>query len=487
MKAAHRKTEPTLRVDDATIVTPAGRVLFQHLDLETSGEHVAIVGRNGIGKSTLLEVLAGRVEHDRVTRTGSVGFVPQVVYGAARSHGEERRARLAAAIDAEPDFLLLDEPTDDLDEGAVAWLCAALRARKKNVIVASHDRRILEEFRYFVTIRERGCSLFTGTFDELLARLDDDWMAEQESYARALRRLADREEDMVAVANRKARKKRSGRCAELDRGTPRIRLNRKGSEAQVSHGKHAQMREARLGALREWTRSARGAMTARLGLDLEPARLPPFDGRPIVSLESVGMRAKDRALFEALDLHVGRDRIAVRGPNGAGKTTLLGLVTGEARPETGRAVVDRTRLGAIAQEGTNWMLETSLVEELGTNDPSLTTESIAGLVVAAKLPLGLAHRAMKSLSPGERVRAALLCLLSRRPVPELLVLDEPTFGLDLLGRNAIVAALSAWPGGLVVASHDRGFLYEVGVERTIVLGETSQLAGPHTSQYFSFA
>ena len=84
--------------------------------------------------------------------------------------------------------------------------------------------------------------------------------------------------------------------------------------------------------------------------------------------------------------------------------------------------------------------------------------SCRSLLVAHKFPLGLAERPLRSLSPGERTRAALICLFQRSPAVELLVLDEPTFSLDLVGQRALTNALKAWPGGLLVASHDRAFL-----------------------------
>lgn len=92
------------------------------------------------------------------------------------------------------------------------------------------------------------------------------------------------------------------------------------------------------------------------------------------------------------------------------------------------------------------------------------------MLVAHKFPLALGQRPLRSLSAGERARAALICLFARLPAPELLILDEPTFSLDLLGQRALTQALRAWPGTLVVASHDREFLSQINVDRTIALG-----------------
>jgi ATPase subunit of ABC transporter with duplicated ATPase domains len=104
----------------------------------------------------------------------------------------------------------------------------------------------------------------------------------------------------------------------------------------------------------------------------------------------------------------------------------------------------------------------------------MNPEDSAKLLLAHRFPLALSERSLRSLSPGERARAALICLFSRSPAVELLILDEPTFSLDLVGVQALTNALKLWPGGLVVASHDRRFLEEVGVDRTIQLGATSE-------------
>jgi ATPase subunit of ABC transporter with duplicated ATPase domains len=478
-------TREIVRATDATILTPSGRVLFDGLRLSLSNEHVALVGRNGIGKSTLLRVLSGDEPHERITLSGTAFSVPQTLEARAAdaramSHGELRRRHLEEARRSGADVLFLDEPTDDLDDAAVEWLRSWLRAYAGGVVAVSHDRRLLSDFRHFFVARESGCTLFSGTLDALLVALEHEGYEREQSYARSLRRLADEEEHTDLVARRKARKKQYGRCRELDRATPRSRLNQKRDYAQVSHGKHAQIRAARIEAMREWSRAARRALDGRLALDLPKPVLPPDDGSPIVVLDGVGATAGGRALFDRLDLRVAYERIAVVGPNGAGKTTLLRIARGDVPPLTGRARTDLARVGAIAQGATDWMLDATLRAELehaaSYADDRVGERSldvVARILVAHKFPLALADRPLRSLSPGERVRAALICLFARAPSPALLVLDEPTFGLDLLGQRALARALRAWPGGLLVASHDRDFLSDVGFDRSIELGATS--------------
>src|SRR5262249_2797320 len=120
----------------------------------------------------------------------------------------------------------------------------------------------------------------------------------------------------------------------------------------------------------------------------------------------------------------------------------------------------------IAQGATDYMLGASLLAHLATT----TLDGAVELLGAHKFPLALAERPLASLSPGERTRAALITLFRRSPVPDVLVLDEPTYSLDLGGQRALTRALAASRGGLVVASHDRGFLEAIGVDRWIEIG-----------------
>jgi ATPase subunit of ABC transporter with duplicated ATPase domains len=466
-----------IELSDVTIVTPLGRPLFDGLRLLLGRERVALVGRNGVGKSTLLAVLAGEEEPQagRARARGKVCYVPQAVArlpdpirALPLSHGERRRLALLDASRSGADVLLLDEPTEDLDDDAVAWLSGWLRAWPGALVVASHDRRLLAGFTCFFVASESGCRLFEGMLDALTADLTREQTEAEERYAQNLRLLVAKEEHTLHVTRRRARKKRYGRCSELDRATPRVRLNEKRSRAQVYQGRFAKIREERLAAVREWSRSTRRALGVHLALDLPVPALPP-PGADVIALCSVSARAGDRVLFASLDLRVRRERVGVVGPNGSGKTTLLQIALGRGAPTGGSVSCDPARIGSVAQGGSDWMLDETLRERLRFEDPSLTPDGVAELLVAHRFPLALGDRPLRTLSPGERARAALLCLFQRAPPVEVLVLDEPTYSLDLVGQRAMTEALRAWPGGLVVASHDRAFLAAIGADATLEL------------------
>jgi ATPase subunit of ABC transporter with duplicated ATPase domains len=505
-------TAALLEVRGLDLDTLEGRPLFRGLRLTLADEQVAVVGRNGVGKSTLLSLLAGVQAHDRVVRRGRSVLVPQelddptvaaALHRVARlieqrelaaawqeeaaraglrpmdslardgaSRGELRKLCLLTAFLEAPDLLLLDEPTEDLDEAGLDWLEDRVRSWRGGLVVVSHDPRLLGCFEHFFVVSESGCRHVPGSFTELQAELGRAHTDQQAQYLRNLQVLADKEAHDITIRRRRARKKAVGRVHELDRCTPKIRLNRKRANAQVSQGRVAGIREQRLHAARSWAKETRRALEVQLPLEVVVPEPPAEVCRDVIVLDKLSLEVGGRRLFDGLDLQIGRDRVALIGPNGAGKTSLLRAALGELQPSAGRARSRRDRIGAIAQGATDWMLPDSLLSKLSELSDATSPEALARILLAHRFPLALAERPLASLSPGERVRAALICLFQRRPVVDLLVLDEPTFSLDLVGTAALTEALRAWRGGLVVASHDRGFLEAIGVERWVELGGT---------------
>jgi ATPase subunit of ABC transporter with duplicated ATPase domains len=249
----------------------------------------------------------------------------------------------------------------------------------------------------------------------------------------------------------------------------RIMLNDKRSYKQESQGKRAVLQKTRIGAAREAARASRRALPVVLPLDMALPHLPEASPVPLISCQAVTAMAGERALFRGLSLELGRDRVAVGGPNGSGKTTLLAMALGLRPPVAGRTRCDSRRVGYIAQNADNWRLDESLLDLVASQLATGSAEMVAQVLRVHRFPLALADRPLATLSPGERVRAALISLTRRAPPPELLVLDEPTQHLDFLGLAPLEAILAAWPGGLLVVSHDAEFLAAIGVTRTIAL------------------
>jgi len=452
---------------------PGGRALVRGLGLHLGHERVALVGRNGVGKSSLLAVLAGRdtPRAGTVVRRGRLEFVPQDLTGApGSSPGERRRQALLRALESEPEILLLDEPTRDLDAGGVDWLEARLAAHSGALLCVTHERRLLRGFRLFFVLSETGGRAFQGSFDELvaeLARLDQE---RRRDYAESLTRLIREERHTASVCRRRERKKNVGRVRELRRCPSRIRLNGKRSYKQVSQATRALLQASRLAELRESTKAFRRVLTVALPLEIELPLLRSADGRALARLSGVSAGPVGRPCFTGLDLELSRDRLALVGPSGSGKSTLLDVLAGARRPSQGRAWQDPARVGYVAQNAANFRTRDNLVDRLVGGQGPLALERTVALLQAHGFPLALAERPLASLSPGERVRAALICVFARSPAVELLLLDEPTDDLDLGSVLDLTRLLRGFRGGLVVASHDAEFLVGIGVTRWLELG-----------------
>ncbi len=502
-----------LEVRNLCVETPGGRPLLRDLNLDLGRDRVAVLGRNGVGKSTLLELLAGlplphrglvrpwvepllvhqdprRIDAIAVARSwkdraatdpslarawaresAEAGLPPLALLAEAEglSLGEMRKLHLIAAKLARPSLLLLDEPTRDLDEAGTAWLRRWVAQWSEGLMVVSHDRRLLRTFEHFFIVAESGCRHVPGSLSDVERLFEREDAERQRQYVKNLNVLEQAERHHDTVCRRRRRKKNVGRLHELRRRTSRARLNEKRSYAQESQARQAKIRMARISASRGWAKATRRALTVTLPFEGLVPTLPADDGRALVELSDAGVTLGDHWAFEGVTTRIGRDRVAIVGPNGAGKTTLLQVMLEHHAPTTGTARARTERIGSIAQGATDWMGEDSLLGRLATSSEQPTLETIAQRLVAHRFPLALAERPLRSLSPGERVRAALICLYHRTPSVELLVLDEPTRSLDFLGASALRTALAAWPGGLLVVSHDEDFLESIGIERRIVL------------------
>jgi ATP-binding cassette subfamily F protein uup len=468
-------TGPNLVNLEAVRLAYGTRTLLDDVSLGlAAGERVGVVGRNGGGKTTLLEVLARRRTPDggRVTHAGGlrVGFLAQqdsldptvtvrfAVVGDRPEHawrsdprtrgladallsgldldslvgplsgGERRRVALANLLVDDPDLLLLDEPTNHLDVEGVDWLANHLAGRRGAVVAVTHDRWFLD------AVCQRTWEVADG-----------DVHAYDGGYAAYVLAKAERSRLAQGVEERRQNMLRK-ELAWLRRGPP-ARTSKPQFRIDAANALIADEPPPRDSV--ELTRFA----GARLG-------------RSVYDLEDVELAFGDRVLLRDVTWRPGPgDRLGVVGVNGAGKTTLLRLLAGLQQPDAG--VV---RVGATVQAAYLSQEVTELPPELRALEAVEQVRSVIDLGKGREITaLQLTERfgftgerlwtRVGELSGGERRRLQLLRLLMGGP--NVLLLDEPTNDLDVETLNALEDLLDGWPGTLVVVSHDRYFLERV--------------------------
>lgn len=448
-------------------MTRPGRPLFKDLSITiNSGDRIAIVGLNGTGKSTLLNVLTGRAEPEsgvvrrgRDVRIGYLDQRPQLPPGTVRaavgdgweaaavidklgmtpfadkpvdqlSGGQAKRTALARLLVEESDLLVLDEPTNHLDVGAIAWLEERLAQHRGGLLLVTHDRHVLDRVTTRILELDRG----TGFVHE-------------GGYASYLEGKALREEHAAAA---EATRKNLARTelAWLRRGAPaRTRKPRARIEAATK------LIEGR-------------AQAAARSEDIELHMGTPRLGDKVIELAGVGHSFGEAPLFTGLDFQLDpRERLGIVGPNGTGKSTLLDIIARRRQPSQGSVEYGTTvKLGYYDQVGATLDPSQRVREAVaGSREPDWT-DSV--LLERFWFDKDAQWAEIGTLSGGERRRLQLLLVLAQKP--NVLLLDEPTNDLDLDTLRVLEDFLEDWPGALVVVSHDRAFM-ERTIEDALVL------------------
>jgi ATP-binding cassette subfamily F protein uup len=452
-------------------------------------ERVALIGRNGMGKSTLLKVLSGDVSLDAGVvwrqRALRVALLEQdiplrahrsVVDVVAEGHtqhqeqdeawlgehqvdlilsrlkltadalvdtlsgGWRRRVLLARALVGAPDLLLLDEPTNHLDIDAIQWLEGFLASYEGAVMFVTHDRAFLQRLATRIIELDRGTlSSWPGSYATHLERKDAAIANEQVAAAKFDKKLA-REEVWVRRGIKARRTRNEGRVKAL-----------------------------------EAMRDERAARREQMGIVRFEAEQADRSGKLVFEAKGMSKSFADTPIVRDFSTRVVRgDRIGLIGPNGIGKTTLLRILLAELAPDLGEVRHGvNVQIAYYDQQREQLDPDRSVFETVGDGSDTITANGVTRHVHAYLDDfLFSKERALspvRALSGGERNRL-LLARLFTRPA-NVLVLDEPTNDLDLETLELLEQQLVGWPGTLLLVSHDRAFLDNVVTSTFVFEGD----------------
>lgn len=517
-----------LTLQNVALATPDGKPLLHDLNVSFNAESTGLVGANGSGKTTLLKVLAGQIEPSsgNVTRSGSIGSLeqnwPDVSLSIARalgiecdlqilerieqgtalpndfddadwnlplkvseamlragldgmpvetaladlSGGQRTRVGVARLVLETPDVLLLDEPTNNLDTEGRALIAQLIANWRGGVIVASHDRDLLERMDQILELSPTQCVLHGGGWHAFAQAREDRLVRQAEAAERARRELAHTKRAIQVQHEKKVRRDKAGKAKRTKGDQPKILL-----DAMAQRAEKTGARDRHLAKRLEDAASQAKEATASL---IAPAATLRIEAQTIrghgvaLQLEGVTFKRERFCLGPISLIQAAGERIGVLGTNGAGKSTLLDVVTGKLQPTTG--TVQRPARIALLDQGVSALEpHETVLEALRRHHADLSEEDAHATLARFAFRNVAANKKVQTLSGGEKLRAGLAVTFGGSEPPHLLVLDEPTNHLDIESVEVLEAALIDYRGAILATSHDAAFLKAINLQRTLTV------------------
>lgn len=419
------------------------------------------------------------------------------------SGGEATLVSLAGVRLTDAEVVLLDEPSNDLDDEGRQSVVEYVATWPATVIFASHDRDLLRLAQTTLEVRCGHARVYPGPFDELQEQIRAEQLAAEQALAIGRKELAAQRRQRQATETALARRARRGRAVANSGSIPRILANKRKSAAEATAGRERAAAARRVERAEAVVADREVALREDVVINLRPLD-PDLPSSKRVWSVTDGQRSVAVC---------GPRRVALTGPNGIGKTRLIetlmvGKSSSQPSPDAGphssstaacrcqglsrpsadhlsarhrwqapdgpdgariRGWIHTRRVGYLPQRVTDTGFEGSALDHVLATRPEANPDRARAQLARVGIRGDLALRPWSALSGGERFRVAMAGLLAAEPMHELLVLDEPTNHLDADSVQHLVAGLREFRGALLVVSHDRAFLDDVGIDMWMAL------------------
>jgi ATPase subunit of ABC transporter with duplicated ATPase domains len=527
-----------LILQDVTYIHPNRDLLFADINLIINKqEKIALIGNNGVGKSTLLKILAGSLHPTNgLVKAGSKPYYMPQIFGQYNNYsiaqalqiegklnalkeildgnvtdenmtlldddwaieerckevfmhwkleeldlsqkmetlsgGQKTKVFLAGISIHRPEIVLLDEPSNHLDQFSRSILYNYIKATTNTLMVVSHDRALLNLLNTVCELSKRGITIYGGNYDFYAEQkiIESDALNQDlKSKEKALRKAKETERESL---ERQQKLDARGKKKQEKAGVPTILMKtlKNNAEKSTSHmkGVHAE----KVGAISLELNQLRKELpdVDKMKMDFDNSAL--HKGKILITAKDVNFGYSDQLLWkQALNFQITSDeRIVVKGLNGSGKTTLIKMILGELKPRSG--TIDRAGVKAIYIDQDYSLIDNKLsVYEQAQqyNSGVLQEHDIKIRLNRFLFTKEYWDKPCKALSGGEKMRLMLCSLTISNQAPDIIVLDEPTNNLDIQNIEILTTAINQYKGTLIVVSYDEYFLKQINVEYSMIM------------------
>ncbi|WP_392482529.1 ribosomal protection-like ABC-F family protein [Nostoc sp. C110] len=493
------------------------RTLFQKIQVSIEvGDRIALVGHNGVGKSTLLKILAGQISPSTgsVWRNGVVYYLPQIstirqkitaetvldflisvsdewwkieeilqtqfdtnvnlyLQIANLSGGEITKLFLAIGLSQQPNLLLLDEPTNHMDLQALENLRQFLQNFTGAFVIVSHKPFFLDQVTSVTwELAPDTLKVYGGNFSQYREQKQIELEAALRSHEVARKELKHTQTTAMQEQQRAAQSKHNGRAKFLNGSIDRMAAGLIKTKAEVSTGTAKKKHEAAVAKANQKVAETKVKTTKVTSIQLEEKNQKR---RNLINIQGANLRVSERLLIQNIQLHVSSgDRIAIIGANGSGKSSLVKAILGM---ENQTAVLDSGEVLLAPAMKAVYLHQTyelvnrqhTIMENMQAANANLSYQLLRQQLGHFLFKYDDVHKSASVLSGGELARLAI-AMISISEI-DLLILDEPTNNLDIETVEQMVVGINDYQGAIWVISHDLDFLSQINITQSFNLRE----------------
>ena len=444
--------------------------LFTDLSYSFSADRkVAIIGDNGVGKTTLLKIISADLSADsgRIVRNATCRLLNQINTDSAKSGGQSQQQALARAFDSGADILLLDEPTNNLDAVARQDFFKKLFSYHGGAVIVSHDRELLNQMDMLLELHNGKLSVFGGNYDFYVAQKRQMQENIESKYTDTQKKIARLHATITKAQNTRQHHeiKQQKDKANKSAGS-KIAVNALKGKSQETEAKRRKLIQAKLNRQLEYS----AKLSAQMRNDIIKVPLPnaKIYDKEIVRLENVCFSYGKKSILSDFNFTMRTgERVRLLGNNGAGKTTLLKLISGILQPSAGYIKVS----GNVAYLNQDLSLlnpDKSVVENI-TDYTGILQNNAHAIAANFGFRGDASKKKVGFLSGGEILKATLATVIGGGKQPDLLMLDEPTNNLDIKSTTVLEDALNQYCGAILIVSHDEAFINGLHTDRVVVI------------------